>query len=638
MPQHSIRRVVWYNVNVRLTLSGDHALSQPASERLNTGDLLKKIIALDSKARRKGLAGLNANKSDLVRLGMECAASGNAVKNSYGVFHLAWLAAKHSNWPALVQCEADEIKLRLKQTHGARLRFLIWAGMGGSAEDKSAYVAAGLLNKGPKVFVLDSTDPAKLKAILAGIEARAGSLETGLKSTLVVGMALGMTSFEPVFNLERLSALYDKLGIVSTPNFVYLTLPGSILDRFAGARGYRKIELQLDGGNSTAGRHSSPLTMGSLLPLALAGVDLKQWFEGAALAEADIAQAFQLAAFLHAHGEAGRDKVTLLASKPVSAAALWTKQNFEESLGKSEDLGIKVVINETPRLANYRPAKDARQDRIFLAIERKGDGSLDRQKLATLKRSGYPLAHLVMDGIAPLSAYMQFIHYAVFGMAWLRRMNFVTQPSVELYKAIAQPIYEHGRVLGGTERTPEWQALKRAIRQAKWRGLTLFYDKLRIGVEAEGRDAPAIYAALLSQLSVACAVEYGELTFFGDTRYDECGRAVRRVLERAAERVFRSVLKMPADVYEGPAMNHSYHEMVIGHGRCFSTVVMSDQLDALPEAGYTSGYHRAQFLATQMALEQRARPVVSILLRDLSPASIDSLEGFFSEVAKRLKR
>jgi hypothetical protein len=39
-----------------------------------------------------------------------------------------------------------------------------------------------------------------------------------------------------------------------------------------------------------------------------------------------------------------------------------------------------------------------------------------------------------------------------------------------------------------------------------------------------------------------------------------------------------------------------------------------------------------------MALEQRARPVVSILLKDLSPASIEALDAFFSEVAKRLRR
>jgi hypothetical protein len=95
---------------------------------------------------------------------------------------------------------------------------------------------------------------------------------------------------------------------------------------------------------------------------------------------------------------------------------------------------------------------------------------------------------------------------------------------------------------------------------------------------------------------------------------------------------------MPADVYEGPAMNHSYHEMVIGHGRCLSTVLLSEKAESMPEAGYKADYHRAQFLATQMALEQRGRLVVSITLRDLSEASLKALDEFFRQAAAQLKR
>ena len=39
---------------------------------------------------------------------------------------------------------------------------------------------------------------------------------------------------------------------------------------------------------------------------------------------------------------------------------------------------------------------------------------------------------------------MQFIHYAVFGMAWLRKINFVTQPNVELYKSITNQLHRGG--------------------------------------------------------------------------------------------------------------------------------------------------------------------------------------------------
>jgi hypothetical protein len=123
------------------------------------------------------------------------------------------------------------------------------------------------------LYPLDSTDPAKLKAILDDVERRSRQpLRDALRSTLVVGMALGMTSYEPVVNLEKLSTLFDRLGIDSRANFAYLTLPGSLLDQFATRRGYQRVPLQLDGDHTTAGRHSGPLTRGALYPLALAEV------------------------------------------------------------------------------------------------------------------------------------------------------------------------------------------------------------------------------------------------------------------------------------------------------------------------------------------------------------------------------
>ena len=147
---------------------------------------------------------------------------------------------------------------------------------------------------------------------------------------------------------------------------------------------------------------------------------------------------------------------------------------------------------------------------------------------------------------------------------------------------------------------------------------------------APDADAPIIYGSLLQYLAKSRQVEYGELTFFGDTRYSPQGRAARKTLDRAAEQLFRKRLKMAVDIYEGPAMNHSYHEMIIGHGKCFSTVVIA-------ESGERADYHRAQFLATQMALAERGRAVVSIALRDLEEGSLRALDEFFRQAATHLR-
>ncbi len=124
------------------------------------------------------------------------------------------------------------------------------------------------------------------------------------------------------------------------------------------------MPLQLDGRHTTSGRHSSPLTRGLLLPLALAGVDLRAvGIRATSLTDDEVMTAWRLASFLHAAGLAGRDKVTLLLRRPWRGAALWTKQAVEESLGKSEALGIKIVIDEKPGAARYRAAADPAQDR-----------------------------------------------------------------------------------------------------------------------------------------------------------------------------------------------------------------------------------------------------------------------------------
>lgn len=595
--------------------------------------------ALDSKARRHGVSKLDPALNELIRIGMEIAPGGEVTKNGYGVFHLSWLAAKNPEWPRMILDELDAIKAAIKSRHGVALKYVIWAGVGGAVEDKAMYLACGLLRRGPRPYILDSTDPAKLKAILADMKRRTGSLEEALKSTLVVGMSMDMASYEPVVNLEKIAAFYDEFELESKANFICLAVTGSLLDQFASRRGYTRLEPQLDGGNTTNDRHSAPLTRGSLYALGFAGVPLGEWMAATCLSERQIATAFRLAAFLHRQGLAGRDKVTLALSSSLAGAALWTKQNFEASLGKSEQLGIKIVIHEPLRMADYRAPRDPRQDRLFLLAGRTGEPALHQQKARMLRRSGYPLASLTFSAVAPLAQYLQFIHYVVFALGWLREMNFVTQPGVEICRSIANSLYQNSVFQGGIANTPEWKALRDSPRQLKWRsGVVLHYDQLPCGFQLDGRDAASAYAALLHQLAMPGLVEYGELIYFGDTRYAAAGKKLRRILDRAASQLFRDGLKMAAGVGEGPASNHSSHEMIAGHGRCLSTLLISEKAESMASIGYTADYHRAQFLAAETALQKRARLVVSITLRDLTEASLKALEDLFRQAAAQVRK
>ena len=549
----------------RLKLALYSLSSNPGFERLREESVLDRVRLVDARAREKGLASLKPSCDNLIPIGMEINGAGEVTKNGYGVLNLPWQAEQHPEWADAVRQEVLEIRAAIRRDHGVRLRYLIWAGMGGSAEDKAFYQAAGLLRKGPRVYILDSTDPAKLRAILDHIEASEKQpLKKALPKTLVVGMAMGMTSYEPVLNLEVLDALYQKLRIPNQSNFIYMTLPDSILDRFGRERGFRRVELQLDNDNTTAGRHSGPLTRGSLYPLALAGCDLAGWMGATKLHEEEKDAALELAGFLQANALEGRDKLTLFLPREWSGGAVWTKQDFEESLGKSDDIGIKVAIGEKIKPLNYFPPKEGAQDRCFLVVNARGLHNPDADQVSRLRRAGYPLAVLRLHGEAAAARYMQFIHYTVFGLGYLRDMNFVTQPSVELYKTIAGEIRTEAEKVGGTVRTEAWRETVNAPCSIRWRGgLTVHLGALRRldavsdeHLRCENGNAAAIYAAVLRSLVKEGKVSYGELTYFGDTRYHAPGKALLRTLDRAADGIFRSRLKMPADVYEGPAFSN----------------------------------------------------------------------------------
>jgi hypothetical protein len=66
-------------------------------------------------------------------------------------------------------------------------------------------------------------------------------------------------------------------------------------------------------------------------------------------------------------------------------------------------------------------------------------------------------------------------------------------------------------------------------------------------------------------------------------------------------------------------------------------VLLSEKAERIAAAGYTADYHRAQFLATQMALAERGRAVVAITLKDLEQTTLTALDDFFHQTAILLR-
>ena len=337
---------------------------EPSSERLyvqfDHDDVLARLQAVDIRARRKGLQSLDSAKNPLISLGMEFDASGRVTKNSYGVFNLAWQAAEHPEW-----AQQMEDELQASAPPSARPTAVPTALPHLGRHGRLGRGQVDVQRRRPA-----QTRPALLrprfhrsrqaKAILEDMERR-HALDTAiLKRTLVVGMAMGMTSYEPVVNLEKLATLYDY----------HDRLPPQLrlhdAARFA-ARSFRLASADIAASNCSSTAPTPPPAATAVRSPAAASI---RWacphrpsrLDGRpSLSTANVQTAWRLACFLHAQGEAGRDKVTLMLAKAWAGAAVWTKQDFEESLGKSEEIGIKIISCERLRSRNYRSPRDARR-------------------------------------------------------------------------------------------------------------------------------------------------------------------------------------------------------------------------------------------------------------------------------------
>ena len=106
-------------------------------------------------------------------------------------------------------------------------------------------------------------------------------------------------------------------------------------------------------------------------------------------------------------------------------------------------------------------------------------------------------------------------------------MNFVTQPAVELYKAITSEIYKEAAEVGGIRESSAWKALTAGAGK-RWKGVV-------------GLETPETLAAAITGAFNHHKINYGELTFFGDTRYSEEGTQIRAILDEAANRIREEV-------------------------------------------------------------------------------------------------
>jgi transaldolase/glucose-6-phosphate isomerase len=244
----------------------------------------------------------------------------------------------------------------------------------------------------PHFHMLDSTDPAQIKAIERAID---------LGKTLFIVSSKSGSTLEPNifmdYFFDRVSAVRgkDKAG----EHFVAVTDPASSLERRAEQLGFAHI---FHGMPSIGGRYSV-LSKFGLVPAAAVGLDVKRLLETVLLMEracgADVPPSENSAVKLGvalgiAAKRFARNKVTIIASPEIADLGAWLEQLLAESTGK-HGRGLIPLADEPPA-----PPDHYDNDRFFAYLELDGRAAQSQHDaVAALEKAGHPIAKIRVKDI-----------------------------------------------------------------------------------------------------------------------------------------------------------------------------------------------------------------------------------------------
>ena len=289
---------------------------------------------------------------------------------------LGWLGITEDqlSHPAHLKDIAADVK-------AAGFEHALLLGMGGSSLCPEVLALSfGKADGFPRFHVLDSTDPAQVRAIEEKIDFA--------KTLFIVSSKSGSTLEPNIFKQYFFERAKEKLGAEkAASHFIAITDPGSKMERVAAADGFRHI---FHGLASIGGRYSALSDFG-MVPAAAMGIDAPRFLDQADVMAISCSSCLPVAknpgavlgAILGTAATHGRDKVTIVASPAIHDLGAWLEQLLAESTGK-EGKGIIPVDREplgTPdvygadRLFAYlrmEPSPDAAQDAAMGAIEKSG--------------------------------------------------------------------------------------------------------------------------------------------------------------------------------------------------------------------------------------------------------------------------
>jgi len=471
-------------------------------------------------------------------------------------------------------------------------------GMGGSSLGPEVMrTTFGKIEGYPELHILDSTDPAQVRALERAID---------LDRTLFIVSSKSGSTLEPnIFKQYFFDRVAQRIGHQEAGrHFVAITDPHSKMQHVAEGDGFRRVFF---GWPNIGGRYSALSDFG-LVPAAAMGVDVGRFLDrtetmvNACMPSVPAAEnpGVVLGSILGiAAKEFGRDKVTIVASRGVADLGAWLEQLIAESTGK-EGKGL-IPIDREPRLdpGTYG------SDRIFvlLRLESRPDPVQD-EFAAALERAGQPLVRVRIDD--PYDLGEEFFRWemaaAVAGS--ILGIDPFDQPDVEASKTATRRL---------TAAYEESGSLPAESPIFVTDGIKLFTDETNAAALARGmnghRTLPGYLAAHLGSLRPA--------DYFALLGYIEMNEANERALTAIRRRVLE--VKGVATCLEfGPRFLHSTGQAYKGGPNTGVFLqITCDDADDLPVPGqkYTFGVVKAaQARGDFEVLVQRGRRALRVHL------------------------
>jgi transaldolase / glucose-6-phosphate isomerase len=344
-----------------------------------------------------------------------------------------WTGTDESNWMGWLGITEDQLAHKqhlediAKDVKSAGFKHALLLGMGGSSLCPEVLrMTFGIIGGYPELFVLDSTDPAQVKAFEGKVDIANTIFIVSSKS----GSTLEPNIFKQYF-FERVKQVVgaDKAG----SRFIAITDPGSKFEQVAQADGFRHI---FHGVSSIGGRYSALSDFG-MVPAAAMGIDAPKFLDRAdvmAIAcssclPVDKNPGVVLGLILGVAAKNKRDKVTLIASPGISDFGAWLEQLLAESTGK-DGKGLIPVDREalgSPEVYG--------NDRVFayIRLENGADPAQDKAVDAVAK-AGHPVVRIALADTYNLGQEMFRWEIATAVAGSVIGINPFNQPDVEASK------------------------------------------------------------------------------------------------------------------------------------------------------------------------------------------------------------